>query len=442
MGKRYYEGVGNRAGIAPLLLIAIIVAASLVAGGGYVFVSKPAKDVSQPPAASEPAPPPAEATAPPTGRFPQSKPAPPRSSPSENPFKTFGDFFKDPLQPQLPAPGSGGQASKSPIFGTPCQSGPNIIFDQTFAPLDQIAGIVPSGAAASEEIKSHSYVDLAGESIPLYAPADLELVEGAYYYEPPTFKVPTTYSFHFQVSCEVVLMLDHITDPVEKLANAFPKTPQPDTRSFVVRPTVRLAKGELIGYTKGGGVQQVSPPINRFDLGLYRTTNVNRFVNQARYERSRTWKSIHAVCPYDSFSPGLRDAYYRKFQTLNRNPVPGAPCRSPNQDQAGTLAGAWFFGEDSLAIEAHVGIALELDGQGVEIVGLPRQGVHTSIDRSNATFKDPATVTGEHCYFSPHGGNRVLYFRLVSALRAEVYVGTGSNCPASFPASGVTTLHR
>lgn len=332
---------------------------------------------------------------------------------------------------------------QSPIFGVPCRSDPNVIFDQTFAPLDQVAGIVPSGAAASEEIKPHSYVDLAVESIPLWAPADLELVEGAYYYEPPTFRVPTTYSFHFQVSCEVVLMLDHITDPVEKLKNAFPKTPQQDTRSVRVQPTVRLAKGELIGYTKGGGTQSASPPINRFDLGLYRTTNVNRFINQARYERSRTWKYIHAVCPYDYFAPALKTRYYQKFTTLNKKPVPGAACRSPNQDRAGTLAGAWFFGEDSPATEAHVGIAAELDGSDVEIVGLPRRGVHASINRSNPTFKDPAAVTTEHCYFSRESGDRVLYFRLLSPMKAEVYDRTSSSgCPSAFPAAGAIPLFR
>ena len=355
--------------------------------------------------------------------------------------KREADGLKVPPATPPPTPSSGGRAKQSALLGVPCQSDPNIIFDQTFAPLDQIAGIVPSGAAASEEIKTHSYVDLAVESIPLHAPADLELVEGAYYYEPPTFKVPTTYSFHFQVSCEVVLMLDHITDPVDKLKNAFPKTPQQGTRSVRVKPTVRLAKGELVGYTKGGGNQAAR--INRFDLGLYRTTNTNRFVNQARYERSKTWKSLHAVCPYDSFSPELRDAYYRKFETLNKKPVPGAACRSPNQDKAGTLAGAWFFDEDSFATEAHVGIAAELDGSDVEIVGLPQQGTHTSVSRSNPTFKDPAAVITEHCYFSPHSGNRILYFRLLSPLQAEVYIGISqAGCPSSFPASGTIFLYR
>ena len=354
---------------------------------------------------------------------------------------TLDETLTRPAPAAAPPAGSVSHTKQSALFEVPCQSNPDIIFDQTFAPLDQIAGIVPSGAAASEEIKPHSYVDLGVESIPLYAPADLELVEGAYYYEPPTFKVPTTYTFHFQVSCEVILMLDHITDPVAKLKSAFPATPQQGTRSVRVRPTVRLAKGELIGYTKGGGTQAAH--INRFDLGLYRTTNTNRFVNQARYERSYTWKYLHAVCPYDYFSPGLREAYYQKFETLNKKPVPGAPCRSPNQDKAGTLAGAWFFRENSFATEAHVGIILELDGSDVEIVGLPRQGVHNSVSRPNLTFKDPAEVRTEHCYFSPHSDNRILYFRLVSPQKAEVYIGTSSSgCPPSFPTPGTIMLYR
>jgi len=79
---------------------------------------------------------------------------------------------------------------KSPIFDIPCTSNPNPVFQHSFAKLEDIANIIPPGEAAGEEIKPHSYVDIATESIPLYAPADMELVEGAYYSEPPTFKCP------------------------------------------------------------------------------------------------------------------------------------------------------------------------------------------------------------------------------------------------------------
>lgn len=337
------------------------------------------------------------------------------------------------------APSSTNEKAKmSSIFGIPCISNPSIIFDQTFAPLEQILYIIPSGAAAGEEIKPHSYVDLAVESIPLYAPVDMELVQGAYYYEPPTFKVLTTYSFNFQVSCEVVLMLDHVTDPVDKIKALFPKTPQQDTHtSGVFSPTLKLKKGELIGYTKGGGNQIAN--INRFDLGLYVMTHLNTFVNQSRYEVSKTWKYLYAVCPYDYFAPVLKNEYRKKFATLNKISVPEAPCRNPNQDKAGTLSGAWFFQENSSAIDPHVGISTELDDNSVIIVGLPKQGGFISIPRGRGTFKDPKEVTIEHCYFSPESGNQVVYFRLLSYLKAEVYMGIAPNgCPDSFPSSGNT----
>lgn len=332
---------------------------------------------------------------------------------------------------------------RSPIFGIPCKSNPNIVFDQAFAPPDQIAGIVPSGAPASEEIKPHSYVDLAVESIPVYAPADMELVEGAYYYEPKTFKVPTTYLLHFQISCEVVLMLDHVTHPVQKIKDMFSRTPQQDTRTDTIFKTPqKIKKGELIGYTKGGGNQAAL--INRFDFGLYKTTHKNAFVNQARYERSKTWKMIHAVCPYDSFIKDLKDAYYGKFTTLNRIPVPGALCRSPNQDKAGTIAGAWFYRENSFVTEPHVAVALELDRKSVIIAGLPRQGDESAIDYKNKTFKDPAEITAgnTHCYYDPHR-EQFFYFRPQSNLKTELAQGRSKEgCPASFPTSGTVLLYR
>jgi len=173
--------------------------------------------------------------------------------------------------------------------------------------------------------------------------------------------VPSSYLLHFQVSCEVILNLDHITDPVQKIRDALPKIPSGDTRTIRLNPTVKFKANELIGYTKGGGTQSSILPINRFDLGLYITTHTNKFVNQDRYVESYSWKSINAVCAYDYFSEELKRAYYSKFSNFERRLVLDAPCRSPNQDVPGTLAGAWFFREDSSATEFHVAIALHLD---------------------------------------------------------------------------------
>ena len=329
---------------------------------------------------------------------------------------------------------------KSAIFDVPCKSNPDIIFKNSFAPTEEIANIVPSGSAAGEEIKAHSYVDLAVESIPVYAPGDMELVSATYYNEPPTFKVPSTYLLAFQASCEVIFMLDHITDPVQKIRDAAPKNPQESTLGRnLIDPPIKFNAGELIGYTKGGGTQKANPPINRFDLGLYITTHRNKFVNQDRYMKSHGWKAINSVCVYDYFSDQLKGLYYSKFGDGPDKQAPNAICRNPDQDIEGTLAGAWFFSENGSSVEPHVGIALDLRKKSVIVVGLSNP---ISLDNSSPTFRDPAQIITEHCYFNLNG-NRVLYFRIISPIKAEVYDSvSASGCPAAFPASGTIFLYR
>lgn len=329
----------------------------------------------------------------------------------------------------------------SSFFGTPCVSNPKPVFTKTFMPIDQIRGLVPPGAAAGEEIKPHGYVDVditKSESTPVYAPVDMELIEGAYYYEPPKFKVPQTYLLHFQVSCEVALLFDHITDPVEKIRAVFPKTPQSDTRTYKVASPIKVKAGELIGYTKGGGNQKAN--INRFDFGVYDLGHTNKFANQTRYKKAFTWKAIHAVCAYTYFTPELQKAYAKKFTSFNEShPIPEIPCKPPERDRVGTLAGAWFFRENSSAIEQHVAIALDFDAKSLTIAGLP--GGYFSIRNTDPTFQDPERVTTEHCYAEPPPRTRVLYLRLLSPMKVEVWDNVGQ-CPSSPPTTGTIFLYR
>ncbi|MEK7090525.1 MAG: hypothetical protein AAB930_02975 [Patescibacteria group bacterium] len=437
----------NQKGFIPIAVI-ITVIVILVASGGAVLIYQ--KSVTRSPeiqsSPSDLSPPIAKSA---TSEIPQKKLSPtqaesPETSEGQKPTTQLPPAPLEKMPPPLSTytPPLNPASTRSPIFGTPCTSNPKPVFEHPFAPVDHIAGIIPPGAAASEEIKPHSYVEIdttLGESIPVYAPADMYLVQGAFYKEPSTFRVPTSYILHFMVSCEITINLDHITDPVDKIKTVLNQTPQDDTRmESILKNPVYFKAGELIGSTKGGGVHG----INRFDFGLYNTTHTNQFVNQRRYEQSYNWKSINAVCPYDSFAPEVKDMYLKKFRTFEKPTlVPGASCRIPNQDKAGTLSGAWFLSEDSSSVEPHVGIALEINGQEITIVGI--RNMSFSIDDSNPTFEDPRSVTTEHCYFDPLNGARVLYFKLHSPIKVEVWDGdSSSGCPNVFPTSGTIFLYR
>lgn len=324
------------------------------------------------------------------------------------------------------------------LLGIPCARRGPITFAAPFTDEASILNLIPPGVAAGHEVKGHSYVAFEGERTALYAPADMELVQGVYYKEPPSFAAKTTYLLHFQVDCDTVINFDHITDPVDKIRQALNSVAQETTATHGFLPTpIAFKAGELVGHTRGSGTPE---QVKRFDFGLYDRLVTNQFANQARYLRSYDWKTIHGVCPYERFAPALRDSYYAKFVNLRDSPAPGATCRSPAQDVPGTLAGSWFPTLDGSSLQPHVGIALDLGGRLINVAGLPSG--FFSITAENPTFKDPRLITGEHCYYEPVDANRFVFVR-VAGHEVDIAAGMSpSGCPATFPAGLATRYYR
>lgn len=330
---------------------------------------------------------------------------------------------------------SGNSGSKQHKFlNTTCSKSSDGKLTAKITDTETLEIIVPPGVAAGWEIKPHSYLRIKGERAAIYAPTDMDLVQGAFYKEPPTFQAKTTYVLHFAIGCEFAMYLDHITDPVNKIKAALNSTPNEDTRmDTFLSKAVSFKAGELIGYTIGAGP---AGPGRLWDFGYYSSAVTNQYVNQERRLRIYAWKQLHAVCGYDYFSEPLKSTYASLFATHRGVIIPGAPCRNPNQDVAGTLAGSWFFKPDTGAVEPHVAVMGDLDGKSVIIAGLP-QG-YIWISGSNPTAKNPATVSSQHCYDSENG--RYLYFVIVDRVTLDLYEGSGS-CPAS-PSGTKLRLYR
>lgn len=302
-----------------------------------------------------------------------------------------------------------------------CISSSTPIFTHSFTDFSMITGIVPPGSVSGDEIKPHTYITNAiGANVPIIAPTDCKLYNGAYYQEGGI----NQYALYFEVSCEVTFMFDHIITVTDTIASYFPVTPQNDTRTGADfgNPFI-LQAGDTIGFTTG------TPQARRWDFGLYNTTVENYYVNLDRYFDNYWFKYINADCPYDYFVDSLKDNYYSIFETSGGENVPGAECRNPSADSIGTVAGMWYLdnGADNV-YTARFAIGANLADNQVRIGGI---GSGLWINDNDPSFILPQNIIDEHCYFV---GNTMIYFKLFNDTALGVYYKTGvAGCLDSFP---------
>ena len=284
--------------------------------------------------------------------------------------------------------------------------------------------IVPPGLVTSGEIKPHSYVKLRLDDPgrgAIYAPTSMELFGGAYYLHDETTDI---YSLSFRVSCEVELWIDHVVDPVDKIKIAFPSTPADTSQSVYVPEPIFFEAGEFIGYA------QVHPWALQFDFGLNNETRPNSLADPDRLGS----KYLYSDCPYDYFEDALRTVYYSKFGENSGEVVPGVECRSADQDVPGTISGVWFSEtEPEYPYGEQLFIGRNVAGTEFDVGGLGSDR-NITVSSPDGTPLRPDEINSECCYST---NSFTIYFRLNSDTSLSVYYdGSGSECPASFPASG------
>lgn len=183
-----------------------------------------------------------------------------------------------------------------------CVNNPNPVFTADITDMSRISKITPPGMLMNGNMfKSHSYLWIAdGGKVPLYAPADAQLIGGAHYSEQGI----NQYTLLFRVSCEVEFILDHFLEPIETIRSAFPATPKiEDTRTDFVAP-VFFKAGDLLGYTSG------TPAAHNWDFGVYNSAKPDP--DAAAYDGA-TDKDRRANCPYDYFAPEKQNTYRTLF---------------------------------------------------------------------------------------------------------------------------------
>lgn len=181
-----------------------------------------------------------------------------------------------------------------------CESNTEPVFTHHITDITAVNDVQMPPRFVGEFLKTHSYIGTGDIRVPIYAPTDMILSSGTLYADPGH---PENYMLDFNVSCEIRVRYDHVTEPVESIVNQFPLEAQPTSQTIPVKERISFAAGEVIGYT-------TRSQHGNWDFGVYDNTHTNVFASDPEFDHSETYTT--AVCPFDFFTPELQQAYYDK----------------------------------------------------------------------------------------------------------------------------------
>jgi hypothetical protein len=204
--------------------------------------------------------------------------------------------------------------SESPYFsGVPCISNPKVQFTNDFTEVEKISSVEPTIITPGNS-RHRAWLNISSGKVAIYAPVDSELVNGVY----KNARGAIDYDLHFQVTCEIWYLINHVIEPVDKIKNAFPKTPQTDTRiGPPFKETIKVKAGELLGYTTG------TPLARNFDFGVFDLNHFNEGLPGD--EGMKYGKEANFICPFDVLPKDIKEKYYKKIISKEK---PFTNCKS------------------------------------------------------------------------------------------------------------------
>jgi hypothetical protein len=189
----------------------------------------------------------------------------------------------------------------NPYLKVPCISNPKVVFTNDFTDGEKISSVEPTIITPGNS-RHRAWLNISSGKVPVYAPVDSELVNGVY----KNARGALDYDLHFQVSCEIWYLINHITEPVDKIKNAFPSTPQTDTReNGPFKQSIKVKAGELLGYTTG------TPTAHNFDFGVFDLKHENAGLPADK--GSNYGKEKNFICPFDVLPESVKKSYYAKI---------------------------------------------------------------------------------------------------------------------------------
>jgi hypothetical protein len=273
--------------------------------------------------------------------------------------------------------------------------------------------------------------------IDVYAPTDMTLEDYSYFtggqYTP-------NWHLGFRISKDLKLSFDHITWVPDEIRKATPPTPT----SGYVPPTKKLSfkAGDLVAKTSG------TDQAHNWNIYLRDNSRTNIFANQARFERMKNrYDYLNAVCPFDYYD----DAVKRQFIALMGWTKAGQSktCGTNSRDVKGSISGMWHLAKDGVQAEYQGAYATPFSiykTASDEIIVYEIDRKRFILDKTNPSYKDPAAVTGSHCYALTEYGNTpangYAYFKILSDMEMKMAYSPTGACPEEFPEKNGTTYYR
>ncbi|MDA1226674.1 MAG: hypothetical protein O3A33_01760 [Chloroflexi bacterium] len=327
-------------------------------------------------------------------------------------------------------------------YGEPnCKSDPSPVLTSHITDLNTISNILPPSVISGNWYKNRSYLNIDAEygtlapSVPVYAPADSELIGITYYLQPmPDINgdwqdVPQ-YELRLSISCEVTYGFDHLSELATGVSEYAPEVPANTTRDAEKQVSISVKACDLMGYTTGTIVA------HSWDFIFNNTTVQNSFANQERYEKTGDLRVLlYAECPYDYFEGDMGDEYRALFGGSNGSAAE-ADCNT-SFDVPGSIYGGWFqtpYVDQGEYGRADWGMTIALMPDGY--LRINEEQVSVQLGPQDDSFTDPRTVTDEHCFVSANGTGGLqgwhVFLKMLTPDTMAATFNEGS-CPKSLP---------
>src|SRR3990167_11443378 len=329
-----------------------------------------------------------------------------------------------------------------------CKSKEIAKFEAEFTDFEKINAINPIGGIGGGS-PGRSYIGvIKGTETPIYSPTDM-ILENIIYAKRPNDSLTSLtntnpegeYGLYFRLGCDVTLLFDHIDKVSDKIKQRAPKVPSETSRTGDKElVNLEIKKRELLGYTNG------TPQARTFDFLIINSSKPATHINPKRWE----WEqAVYAQCPYDYFTPQLKEKYYSKIgeaveKSGSREFIPSGTCWQLSYDVAGTVSGGWFKGGSTDSKGDFLAIARQAVSPNRVNIAVKKDGLFISdsvirVDGAKV-FPDEIKVGQEVCY-QDSNQNRWGYIKLVSDEKLSFVRGNGS-CPVTFPQTGSEIWER